>query len=519
MIRDTHIAKREEDIGFYAGFVGSAFMFGRASTSVLWGMIADRYGRKPVIIFGTIALVLFNTLFGFSTSFWMAFTTRFLLGSLNGALGPIRAYASEISRPEHQALALSLVSLARGIGLIIGPAIGGFLAMPAEKYPDLISKDSLFGRFPYLLPCLTISMLGLVVLVACFWLPETLHRNHGNNGGDDSYEALEASSNIDKTEADLLGDGQSHLASKKKSLWKNWPLMSSIIVYCIFSLNDMAYTEIFSLWAVSPRKLGGLSFSTDDETLHRNHGNNGGDDSYEALEASSNIDKTEADLLGDGQSHLASKKKSLWKNWPLMSSIIVYCIFSLNDMAYTEIFSLWAVSPRKLGGLSFSTDDVGVVLAISGAGLFTFQTLLYPMAVRLLGPLVVSRITAVLTIPVQQSFPFIAMLSGISLSIVLNFASILKNVFSICIVTGLIVLQNNAVDQHQRAAANGIAMTGMSIFKAFGPAMGGTLFSWAEKRQGASFLPGTHMIFFLLNVITVIGLITTYEPFLVIRAD
>ncbi|KAF5207524.1 Zinc induced facilitator-like, partial [Thalictrum thalictroides] len=336
----------------------------------------------------------------------MALTTRFLLGSLNGALGPIRAYASEvISRPEHQALALSLVSLARGIGLIIGPAIGGFLAMPAEKYPDLISKDSLFGRFPYLLPCLSISMLGLVVLVACFWLPETLHRNHGNNGGDDSYEALEASSNIDNTEADLLGDGRSHLASKK----------------------------------------------------------------------------------------------SLWKNWPLMSSIIVYCIFSLNDMAYTEIFSLWAVSPRKLGGLSFSTDDVGVVLAISGAGLFTFQTLLYSRAVRLVGPLVISRITAVLTIPVQQSFPFIAMLSGISLSIVLNIASILKNVFSVCIVTGLIVLQNNAVDQHQRAAANGIAMTGMSIFKAFGPAMGGTLFSWAEKRQGASFLPGSQMIFFILN--------------------
>lgn len=31
-------------------------MFGRALTSVPWGMIADRYGRKPVILFGTIML-------------------------------------------------------------------------------------------------------------------------------------------------------------------------------------------------------------------------------------------------------------------------------------------------------------------------------------------------------------------------------------------------------------------------------------------------------------------------------
>lgn len=30
-------------------------------------------------------------------------------------------------------------------------------------------------------------------------------------------------------------------------------------------------------------------------------------------------------------------------------------------------------------------------------------------------------------------------------------------------------------DQHQRGAANGIAMTGMSIFKAIGPAAGGAL--------------------------------------------
>jgi MFS family permease len=33
-------------------------MFGRALTSVLWGMIADRYGRKPVILFGTIMLLV-----------------------------------------------------------------------------------------------------------------------------------------------------------------------------------------------------------------------------------------------------------------------------------------------------------------------------------------------------------------------------------------------------------------------------------------------------------------------------
>ncbi|PWA68247.1 major facilitator superfamily domain protein (mitochondrion) [Artemisia annua] len=38
------------------------------------------------------------------------------------------------------------ISTSWGIGLIIGPALGGYLAQPAEKFPGLVSPDSLFGR-------------------------------------------------------------------------------------------------------------------------------------------------------------------------------------------------------------------------------------------------------------------------------------------------------------------------------------------------------------------------------------
>lgn len=33
-------------------------MLGRALTSVAWGMVADRYGRKPVIMIGTITVLV-----------------------------------------------------------------------------------------------------------------------------------------------------------------------------------------------------------------------------------------------------------------------------------------------------------------------------------------------------------------------------------------------------------------------------------------------------------------------------
>ncbi|XP_060218278.1 protein ZINC INDUCED FACILITATOR-LIKE 1-like isoform X2 [Lycium barbarum] len=412
MIRDFHIAKREEDIGSYAGYVGSAFMLGRALTSVFWGTVADKYGRKPVIILGNFVVVVFNTLFGLSINFWMAVITRFLLGSLNGVLGPIKAYAGEIFREEHQALGMSTITTAWGIGLIIGPALGGFLAQPAEKYPTVFSKDSIFGRFPYFLPCLCISLFSLVVAIGSFWLPETLHNHDSEMPPQDSYNALEAES-----------------------------------------------------------------------------------DTKEGSESPS--------------------KENLFKNWPLMSSIIIYSIIALHAMAYSEIFSLWAVSPRKFGGLSYSTADVGEVLSISGFGLLVFQLTLYPWIAKYIGPILIARVAGVLSILLLTSYPYIAMLSGITLSVVMNFASMMKNALCISIITGMSILQNNAVDQRQRGAANGIAMTGMSFFKALGPAGGGALFSWAQKRLDASILPGDQVVFFVLNVIMAIGVLLTFKPFLV----
>ncbi|CAL9091031.1 unnamed protein product [Musa acuminata var. zebrina] len=425
MIKDLHVAKREEDIGFYAGFVGASFMVGRALTSLLWGMVADRYGRKPVIVLSIISVIIFNTLFGLSTSYWMTITTRFLLGLLNGLSGPIKAYSIEVCREEYQALGATLVSTAWGIGLIVGPAIGGYFAQPAEKYPEIFSQDSFFARFPYFLPCLCISLFAVGVLIASVWFPETLHKHNSDQVKGVSIEDLETTQ--------YKPDFKGHIGVHEES---------------------------------------GLP-----------------------------------------------RKENLFKNWPLMSSIIVYCIFSLHDMAYSEIFSLWAVSGKRYGGLSFSTKDVGEILAVSGLGLLVFQTLLYPPLEKLVGPINSLRLAAILSIPLLVAYPFMAKMSGLPLMLIVNLASLLKNTFSVTIVTGLFILQNIAVAQDQRGAANGIAVTTMSIFKAIAPAAGGAIFSWAQKRQHASFLPGDQMVFFILNVVEFIGLLLSFKPFLVQRCN
>ncbi|WJX93052.1 hypothetical protein P8452_74622 [Trifolium repens] len=197
-----------------------------------------------------------------------------------------------------------------------------------------------------------------------------------------------------------------------------------------------------------------------------------------------------------------------------MSSIIAYCVFSLHDIAYQEVFSLWCVSPQSPRGLNFSTNDVGNVLAISGLALVIYQFTLYQYMAKACGTVVLARITGIFSIPLLQSYPFIAMLSGIALYIVLSIASILMNIISVTITTGLFLLQNRAVEQHQRGAANGISLTAMSLFKAIGPAVGGTILTWSQKRLDAAFLPGTHMVFFFLNLVEGLGILMMFKPFL-----
>ncbi|XP_006832888.2 protein ZINC INDUCED FACILITATOR-LIKE 1 isoform X1 [Amborella trichopoda] len=405
MIEYFDVAKTEEDIGFYAGFVGASFMFGRFLTSFIWGMVSDRYGRKRVILLGSFSIIIFNTLFGLSVNYWMALGARFLLGCFNGLLGPVKAYAIEILRKEYQALGLSIVGTFWGVGLIIGPAIGGYLALPAEKYPTLFSESSLFGRFPFFLPCLVISIFTVVVFISSFWIQETLHMHPSEKG-----EGLEK--------------------------------------------------------------------------------------------------------LEENKSTASPAKKSLWRNWPLMSNIIVYCIDALHDMAYTEIFSLWAVSPRRLGGMGFSSADVGEVLAISGFGLLFTQLYIFPKVEKITGPLPLVRYGSFISIPLLASYPAIAKLTGLSLKVTINCASLLKNCFSATIVTAILIMQNNSVPQDQRGAANGLAMTAMSLFKAIGPAGAGVLFSWAETRQDAFFFTGDSMVFFIFNILLLMMGIMTFEPFM-----
>lgn len=167
-----------KELGFRAGILGSAFSLGALFGNLMWGVIADRFGRRPALIFGLIGTIISSLLFGFAPSFWIAVLARLLWGFLNGNVGVGKTYMAEILDDSNNSRGMALFSVIAGVGRTLGPFLGGFLSTPAKKY--LLFHGTIFETFPFALPSLVVSITCFfTVIFANLHLTETLRGGGG----------------------------------------------------------------------------------------------------------------------------------------------------------------------------------------------------------------------------------------------------------------------------------------------------------------------------------------------------
>lgn len=179
MIESFNITQDESQISVYAGMLITAFAFAEFSTGMIWGRISDRVGRKPVLIMGLVGTALSMICFGFARTLPGAIMARALGGLLNGNVGVLQTTVAElVTKKEHQPRAYSIMPVVWSIGSIIGPSIGGALAMPCDNLG--FRRGGLFDRYPFLLPnlfCVGVLIVG--IFVGIFFLEEThVERKH-----------------------------------------------------------------------------------------------------------------------------------------------------------------------------------------------------------------------------------------------------------------------------------------------------------------------------------------------------
>jgi len=123
-----------EAISIWAGILNGVTSLVAAFASPLWGRLADRRGRKLMLIRSSFAIAFFTALMGASLTVWQFFACRALMGVFAGfSSAAIALVASQV--PEGR-LGYSLGWLSTGqlVGSLVGPIIGGILADLTGSY-------------------------------------------------------------------------------------------------------------------------------------------------------------------------------------------------------------------------------------------------------------------------------------------------------------------------------------------------------------------------------------------------
>lgn len=121
------------DLGAAAGndrqYVISSYMFGVGFGSILYGPLADRFGRKGVLVPALIAYLVFSIGCALATSFPAMLALRFGHGLVSAALGVVViAVIRDLFVGDAMAKRMSLIFLVFMIVPIIAPAVGAGVA-------------------------------------------------------------------------------------------------------------------------------------------------------------------------------------------------------------------------------------------------------------------------------------------------------------------------------------------------------------------------------------------------------
>ncbi|MEX3019237.1 multidrug efflux MFS transporter MdtG [Kluyvera sp. STS39-E] len=116
------------ELNMWSGLVFSITFLFSAIASPLWGGLADRKGRKIMLLRSALGMGIVMLLMGLAQNIWQFLVLRALLGLLGGFIPNANALiATQI--PRHKSgWALGTLSTGAVSGALLGPLAGGFLA-------------------------------------------------------------------------------------------------------------------------------------------------------------------------------------------------------------------------------------------------------------------------------------------------------------------------------------------------------------------------------------------------------
>ena len=138
-----------------------AYFFGFGSTQLLWGPLADRFGRKPILAAGVLLYTTFAILCGIAGSFTLLIASRVAMGASAAVTRVlVVAMVRDLFDGEAMARIMSLVFMVFMVVPVLAPSVGQGILLFA----------------PWRAIFIVLAVYGLAMLVwSWLRLPETLH--------------------------------------------------------------------------------------------------------------------------------------------------------------------------------------------------------------------------------------------------------------------------------------------------------------------------------------------------------
>ncbi|KAI4650683.1 hypothetical protein J4E93_003040 [Alternaria ventricosa] len=424
----------KNDIARWAGISSSAFSLCQGFTGLLWGAASDRYGRKPIILFGLTNTMWSMLLWGFSLNLPMALAARAIGGLSNGYVGILRTTVAELCPwKELQPRAFSVMPLVWTVGATFGPTLGGALANPLRIDPRKPKGTAFLERFPYCLPNIVAATLFTFgISVGWLFLQETLEsKKHAPDLG------LRTGARLTAFVRKVL-----RLPTKKQN-------------------SSPEYEPLL-----------GQHKAIDSETTSQH-------------DAAHEIVPEKAPRYRDVLTYQTSL------------NLIVYTLLAMYLQAYDQLLPVFMHHPVQLaddptvslplkfaGGFGIESRRIGIIFTVFAISCTVCQFLLFPPIARYLGVVRCLRIAFLIFPFVFFVTPFLSLIPDPVMReiamVMLLMVRGLAGTFSFT--TSTIMLTNSALSLRVLGTVNGLATSFSSFGRALGPTLGGGLFTWGVKR-------------------------------------